>query len=132
MKSENIIFRKLMCALMALLFFNTACTNINDSSIAENSKSDISPTTKKTPVIIDGRIINEKGWKVPQTKDTTSWAPTVKKINSVEGKPFNVKINFFVPHEKVLYTEELFFENVTRLHGELVLDSFYEFRLNDK
>lgn len=35
------------------------------------------------------------------------------------------------PNNEVLYTEELFSESVTRLHGELVLISFKEFRLND-
>lgn len=128
----KILFALLTCVFGAFLFFTTACTNLNISSGKFNSENVAVLTPKKTPVIIEGRLINETGWRVPQTKDTKSWTPIVKKIKSIEGKSFNVKVNYFLPNEKVLYTEELFSENVTRLHGELVLDSFEEFRLNDK
>jgi len=132
MKLVKILLTLVTCGFAALLFFTTACTNLNISSGKNNSENVAVPLPKKTPVIIEGRIINETGWKVPQKNDTKSWTPTVKKINSIEGKPFNVKINYFLPNENVLYTEELFSENVTRLHGELVLDSFEELSLNDK
>lgn len=128
----KIPFVSIMCVLGAFLFFTSACTNLNVSSGKNNSENGVVPMPKKTPLVIEGRIINENGWQVPQTKDTKSWTPKEKKINSIEGKPFNVKITFFNPNENVLYTEELFSENVTRLHGELVLNSFEEFRLNDK
>jgi hypothetical protein len=122
----------LACCLGTLVCFNTACTNLDISSGKNTSENGGVPPTKKTSVINDGRIINETGWKVPQTKDTTKGTPTVKKINSIEGKSFNVKTTYFTPNNAVLYTEELFSENVTRLHGELVLTRFEEFRLNDK
>jgi hypothetical protein len=122
----------LKIALAALLFFNVACTNLEISSLKSNTENATVPSPKKTPVIIDGRIINESGWKVPQTKDTRTGNKEVKTINSVEVKPFKVKTTYFTPNTEVLYTEELFSENVTRLHGELVLIHFEEFRLNDK
>jgi hypothetical protein len=128
----KILLAVLTCVLAAFLFLNTACTNLSMSSGKNNSENGLVPATKKTPVIIDGRIINETGWKIPQAKDARTGTPIVKKIDSVEGKTFNVKIHSFIPNEKILYTEELFSENVTRLHGELVLDLFKEHRLNDK
>jgi hypothetical protein len=132
MKMLKILFALLTCVFGAFLFFTTACTNLNISSGKNNSENGAVPTTKKTPIIIDGRLINETGWQVPQTRDTEIGTPTVKKINSIEGKPFKVKTIYFAPNNEVLYTEELFSENVTRLHGELVLHGFEEFRLNDK
>lgn len=126
----RILFALLSCVLAAFLFFTTACTNLNSGK--NNSDDGAVPTPKKTPVIIEGRIISETGWKIPQTKDTKRCLPTVKKINSIEGKPFNVKITTFTPIDEALYTEELFSENITRLRGELALHSFEEYRLNDK
>jgi hypothetical protein len=131
-KSVKIFFKLLTCCLVTFVCFNTACTNLNISSGKNFSENGAVPATKKTPVIIDGRLINETGWKIPQAKDARTGPPIVKKIDTVEGKPFNVKIHSFIPIDKVLYTEELFSENVTRLHGELVLDLYKEYRLNDQ
>jgi hypothetical protein len=128
----NILPMLLTCGFGACLFISTACTNLNISSGKNNSENRSVPMTKKTPVIIEGRIINETGWKVPQKNDTETSPTTVKTINSVEGKPFKVKTTYFTPNNPVFYTEELFSENVTRLQGELVLKGFEEFRLNDK
>lgn len=103
-----------------------------NSTTAERIENAAGVVTTPTISLLgsDKQFVKEAGWKVPSKKNTQTGSKISEKIESANDKTVEVDSTYFTPKDPITFSEEV--PEESRLHGELQLIHFEEYRVGKK